>query len=69
MALYVRAEVYGTGVGHALCEATIGAQPAYLWVLHGNERAIAFYERQGFRFDGTTKPEDVGLERRMVRGT
>jgi hypothetical protein len=30
-------------------------------------RAIRFYERQGFRLDGTTKPEDVGLERRMVR--
>jgi ribosomal protein S18 acetylase RimI-like enzyme len=36
-------------------------------VLHSNERAIRFYERQGFRFDGTTKPEDFGLERRMVR--
>jgi GNAT superfamily N-acetyltransferase len=67
MALYVRASTYGTGVGHALCEAALGAAPAYLWVLDGNERAIRFYERQGFHFDGTTKPEDVGLERRMVR--
>jgi hypothetical protein len=55
------------GVGHALCEAALGPDPAYVWVLDGNERAIRFYERQGFRFDGTTKPEDVGLERRMVR--
>jgi ribosomal protein S18 acetylase RimI-like enzyme len=67
MALYVRAEVYGTGVGCALLDAAIGSAPAYLWVLDGNTRAIAFYERQGFRFDGATKPEDVGLERRMVR--
>jgi GNAT superfamily N-acetyltransferase len=67
MALYVRAEVYGDGLGHALCEAAIGSSPAYLWVLEGNERAITFYERQGFRFDGATKSEDVGLERRMVR--
>jgi GNAT superfamily N-acetyltransferase len=67
MALYVRAEVYGTGVGHALCEAAIGSSPAYLWVLDGNQRAIGFYERQGFGFDGASKPEDVGLERRMVR--
>lgn len=67
MALYVRAEVYGDGVGHALCEAAIGASSAYLWVLDGNQRAITFYERQGFAFDGVTKPEDVGLERRMVR--
>lgn len=67
MGLYVRAEVYGHGVGHALCAAAIGTEPAYLWVLDGNVRAITFYERQGFGFDGATKPEDVGLERRMVR--
>ena len=67
MALYVRASAYGTGVGSALLEAAIGSADAYLWVLDGNARAIAFYERQGFRFDGATKPEDVGLERRMVR--
>jgi len=67
MGLYVRAEVYGDGVGHALCTAAIGTAPAYLWVLDGNVRAIAFYERQGFSFDGAAKPEDVGLERRMVR--
>lgn len=68
MGLYVRASTYGSGVGHALCEAAIGTSPAYLWVLDGNDRAIRFYERQGFGFDGVTKPEDVGLERRMVRG-
>jgi RimJ/RimL family protein N-acetyltransferase len=63
----VRASAYGTGVGHALCEAAIGSDPAYLWVLDGNERAIRFYERQDFRFDGATKLEEFGLERRMVR--
>ena len=67
MGLYVRASTYSTGVGHALLEEAIGPADAYLWVLDGNERAIRFYERQGFRFDGVTKPEDVGLERRMVR--
>ena len=45
----------------------LGGADACPWVLDGNERAITFYERQGFRFDGSTKPEDVGLERRMVR--
>jgi GNAT superfamily N-acetyltransferase len=67
MALYVRASSYGTGLGHALLEAAIGDAPAYLWVLDGNARAIGFYERHGFAFDGAAKPEDVGLERRMVR--
>lgn len=68
MALYVRAEVYGSGVGHALMEAAIGDKAAYLWVLDGNRRAIRFYERQGFSLDGRAKVEPVGVERRMVRG-
>lgn len=67
MALYVRAEVYSTGVGYLLMNVAIGKDAAYLWVLEGNARAIGFYERQGFIFDGTTKVERVGLERRMVR--
>jgi GNAT superfamily N-acetyltransferase len=66
-ALYVRAETYGHGVGHALLLEAIGADPAYLWVLDGNERAINFYERQGFVFDGVSKTEPEGLERRMLR--
>ncbi|GAA1188548.1 GNAT family N-acetyltransferase [Nesterenkonia xinjiangensis] len=66
-ALYVLAEVYGTGVGHALLTSGIGEDPAYLWVLAGNDRAIAFYARQGFRLDGATKSDPVGTEKRMVR--
>ncbi|MEI7057422.1 GNAT family N-acetyltransferase [Nocardioides sp. CCNWLW239] len=66
-ALFARAESYGTGLGHRLFEAVIGASAAYLWVLDGNQRATAFYERQGFRFDGMTTTEPVGVERRMVR--
>ncbi|WP_229856252.1 GNAT family N-acetyltransferase [Nocardioides flavus (ex Wang et al. 2016)] len=54
-------------MGFTLLTEAIGAADAYLWVLDGNERAISFYERQGFALDGATKPEDVGLERRMVR--
>lgn len=68
MALYVRAEVYGTGLGHALLRAAIGDGPASLWVLEGNARAIRFYERQGFRPDGARKEDPVGTELRMVRG-
>jgi GNAT superfamily N-acetyltransferase len=61
MALYVRADVYGKGVGYRLMRAAIDEAAAYLWVLDGNGRAIAFYERQGFRFDGKTKIAAVGL--------
>lgn len=67
MALYVRAGWWGTGVGYALLSATIGDRAAYLWVLAGNDRAIAFYERQGFRLDGTEDEHDEGRHVRMVR--
>lgn len=60
MALYVRADVYGAGVGHALLEAAIGEAPAYLWVLDGNERAIRFYERQGLASTGRPSPRTSG---------
>ena len=66
-ALYTRAAVWGTGVGHALCVAAIGEVAAYLWVLAGNARAIGFYERQGFALDGTEKDAPAGLDLRMVR--
>jgi GNAT superfamily N-acetyltransferase len=65
--LYVRAAYWGTGVGYALFESTVGDRAAYLWVLAGNERAIRFYERQGFRLDGTQDEHDEGLHVRMVR--
>lgn len=67
MALYVRAASWGTGVGYALFEETVGDRAAYLWVLEGNDRAIRFYERQGFRRDGALDEQDHGLHVRMVR--
>jgi GNAT superfamily N-acetyltransferase len=66
-ALYVRASYYGTGVGYALFERAVGDRAAYLWVLANNERAIRFYERQGFRLDGTEDEHDEGRHVRMVR--
>jgi ribosomal protein S18 acetylase RimI-like enzyme len=48
----------------------IGDRPAYLWVLEGNDRAVAFYRRHGFTEDGGRKLEpDTGLvEIRMASG-
>ena len=66
-ALYVRASAYGSGVGYALFETVVGDRACYLWVLAGNERAIRFYERQGFRLDGTEDEHDEGRHLRMVR--
>ena len=66
-ALYVRAAYWGTGVGYALFEIAVGDRACYLWVLAGNERAIRFYERQGFRLDGTEDEHDETVHVRMVR--
>ena len=40
-----------------------------VWVLKGNDKAIKFYERYGFRFDGMEKEVMLGgrnVELRMV---
>ncbi len=66
-ALYVRAAWWGTGVGYALFETALGDRAAYAWVLADNERALAFYRRQGFRLDGTEDEHDEGRHVRMVR--
>ena len=66
-ALYVRAAYWGTGVGYALFEIAVGDRAAYLWVLASNQRAIRFYERQGFRLDGTEDEHDEGRHVRMLR--
>ena len=66
-ALYVRASWWGTGVGYALFRQVVGDRAAYLWVLANNQRAIHFYERQGFRLDGTEDEHDEGRHVRMVR--
>jgi GNAT superfamily N-acetyltransferase len=72
-AIYVLAEHYGTGAGQALLDAAIGRAAASLWVLEDNPRARAFYERNGFRPDGSVKDDDRWgepvREVRLVRAT
>jgi len=68
-ALYVRAAWHGSGIGNALFEAGLGDRAAHLWVLEDNARARAFYDRRGFRPEGTRKkyvPLDV-WELQLVR--
>ncbi|GAA1396672.1 GNAT family N-acetyltransferase [Luteococcus peritonei] len=67
--LYLTDEVKGTGAAERLMEMAIGDMDCYLWVLAGNERAIAFYRKHGFEPDGGRRMrEDLGVEElRMVR--
>lgn len=64
--IYLLAELWGRGVGHRLHAAGLAAlvaggfDSAVLWVLDSNARAIAFYTREGWRFDGHTGVEELG---------
>lgn len=50
--LYLRSRCHGSGLGQALLTTAIGDSPAFLMVIAGNERAKAFYSRNGFAPDG-----------------
>lgn len=70
-ALYVLADFYGQKIGYKLMQAALEKLQSYkqisLWVLEGNARAIAFYEKVGFRFDGVKKTVNLGAERTEYR--
>ncbi|MDN6795395.1 MAG: GNAT family N-acetyltransferase [Propionibacterium sp.] len=68
--IYLLKSEHGSGAAQALLDAVVGAEPASLWVLEGNSRAVAFYERNGFALDGArhaTGFDTGGHEVRMVR--
>ena len=63
---------WGTGLGHAmLTEALkqIGDRPVILWAFKENARARRFYEKHGFRWDGSERVSefDGALEVRYVK--
>jgi ribosomal protein S18 acetylase RimI-like enzyme len=69
-ALYVLADLHGTGIGQALLDAAIPpGTPAQLYVAKGNDRAMRFYVRNGFTPDGIEILDDRFdlVELRMVR--
>lgn len=70
-AIYVLADCYGKKVGYELMNAAFEKLTDYktiaVWVLKGNERAIKFYERYGFCFDGTEKEIMLGTPNTELR--
>ena len=69
--LNVLPEHHGTGIALALMNDALGEDTpaAYLWVAAANERAIAFYRKNGFELDGEPRfdPTWECHEARMVR--
>ena len=69
-AIYILGEYYGTGLGRRLMDAAIGRlgnRRIAVWVLKGNERAIRFYEKYGFRFTGCEKAVTIGAQATELR--
>jgi GNAT superfamily N-acetyltransferase len=66
MEIYVDPAYLRTGVGRLLIAAArnrlrrVGVTAAALWVLDGNADARRFYERDGWRFDGTHRTSTYG---------
>ena len=72
-AIYVLKECQGQKAGYELMNAALERLSEYqkvaVWVLKGNDRAIRFYKRYGFRFDGAESEIVLGspnTELRMI---
>ena len=64
IALYVLKDYYGKGIAQKLVRAALTAlnhfSEIFLWVLKDSKRAIAFYQKMVFTFDGQEKMLELG---------
>ena len=72
IAIHSLPESWGTGLGAAMLDEAlrqIGNRPVYLWAFRENVRARRFYEKHGFRWDGSQRISefDGAVEVRYVR--
>lgn len=72
-AIYVLEEYQKRRIGYALMRYALsilaGCRVVYVWVLQGNEKAIRFYERVGFRADGAEQELVFGTPVKAIRMT
>ena len=73
VAIHTLPESRGTSLGHAMLTEALSQirnQPVFLWAFKENKRARRFYEKHGFRWDGTERVSefDGALEVRYVKG-
>jgi GNAT superfamily N-acetyltransferase len=65
-AIHVHPDAQGTGIGAAMMDICLRTfaewhcARAILWVLEGNDRACRFYERTGWRHDGSVRDSPIG---------
>ncbi len=66
VSIYFLPEYIGKGHGKVLFEAVmnelrkLGFKDVFLWVLEGNARARAFYEKAGFSYSGEFLDDNIG---------
>lgn len=69
LAIYLLKAYHGKRLGYELLKHTISAYcdntKVFLWVLDGNDRAISFYKRFGFKLTGVEKQLPFGKELQM----
>ena len=71
IAIYVLSEYYDRNIGYRLMNEAISRlieyNTVFVWVLEKNDRAIRFYRRYGFEFDGCKKEWNLGTPVSIVR--
>ena len=71
VAIYVLSAYYGRKIGYRLMNEAFSRLKEYdtvfLWVLEKNERAIRFYHKYGFEFDGCKRQWNYGTPVSIVR--
>jgi ribosomal protein S18 acetylase RimI-like enzyme len=74
MAIYVHPGMWGRGFGKALLLAALarlrsgGSAEVVLWAIEENGHAIGFYERLGFKPDGSVRVHEMlGKDTAIVR--
>ena len=71
IAIYVLSAYYGQKIGYRLMNEAFSRLGEYdtifLWVFEKNERAIRFYRKYGFEFDGCKKQWNLGTPVSVVR--
>ena len=63
-AIYILSQYYGKGIGYRLMQMALSELADHskiaVWVLKENTKAIRFYERCGYRFDGREQIIELG---------
>jgi ribosomal protein S18 acetylase RimI-like enzyme len=71
VAIYVLSAYYGRRIGYRLMNEAFSRLSEYntvfVWVFEKNERAIRFYHKYGFEFDGCKKQWNLGTPVSIVR--